>query len=534
MSVKFFWFSDLLIKAKAATNANSLRLHLDNSKGHTRAAAASMAYNPEVVKALKNRDRDELLRVLAPVDDLYQVNCCTVTDEKGIVLARTHAPDDFGDSLAHLQTIKAALNGKILSSTETSPVIKVSVQTGAPVYDTDGSLLGVVATSVRFDTDEAVDELKELLHAEVTVFLGDTVLVTTVHRNEQRLVGKTLVPMVAKIVIDDKREYSGDVDILGQVYKAFYMPLLNANGDVFAVFFVGNTMAELRDESNALIRSGVVISFVVSVAAIFLLYWIISSISEPLIKLSQEMDTIEEGNLSVIITAQNDDEVGRAGQSLQKMVNTVHKLIDDISVAISEHEKGNMDYRFNTDAFHGDYRLLADRIVELSCIGLKDQLTGIPNRRTFNNRLYLEWNRALREKTPLSLLMIDVDQFKAYNDTYGHQQGDMALLTVAKTLAFAIRRAIDFAARWGGEEFVVLLPHTDSMGAMQIAESVRKEVENAAIPSVDGGKAKTVTISIGVHTQTPQRENSIEDLVSKADEALYQAKATGRNKVCKY
>jgi diguanylate cyclase (GGDEF)-like protein len=216
------------------------------------------------------------------------------------------------------------------------------------------------------------------------------------------------------------------------------------------------------------------------------------------------------------------------------MADTIHRLINSINVAISEHAKGNTDHDFDTSDFRGDFRLLADSIIQLSHLGLKDQLTGLPNRRTLDGRLDLEWSRAMREKTSLSLLMIDVDHFKRYNDTYGHQQGDIVLQTVAKALTIPLKRGLDLAARWGGEEFVVLLPNTSAEGAMLIAERIRAEIEKTEIMSITGDATQKVTISIGVNTQIPSPDNSIVSLIAKADEALYLAKKEGRNRVSLY
>jgi len=161
---------------------------------------------------------------------------------------------------------------------------------------------------------------------------------------------------------------------------------------------------------------------------------------------------------------------------------------------------------------------------------MRDQMTGIPNRRAFDNRLAMEWNRAMRVNNPLSLLVLDVDKFKSYNDTFGHQQGDVALRTVAKTIRQSLRRPSDFLARWGGEEFVVLLPITDSNGAVVVAEHIRREIENATVPC-DDEKGKKVTVSIGVSTQIPLRGSNLDDFIPDADSALYRAKEMGRNMV---
>ena len=174
---------------------------------------------------------------------------------------------------------------------------------------------------------------------------------------------------------------------------------------------------------------------------------------------------------------------------------------------------------------------MLDLIRSIELLSMIDQLTAIPNRRGFDNRLDMEWIRAIRENTFLSIMIMDVDKFKVYNDTYGHQQGDVVLQTVAKTVEQSLNRPGDFAARWGGEEFVVLLPNTDLDGALFIAETIRQNISNAVIPCADGTNTK-VTISIGVKTLAPGQKSTHESLLADADKALYTAKETGRNRVC--
>jgi len=167
----------------------------------------------------------------------------------------------------------------------------------------------------------------------------------------------------------------------------------------------------------------------------------------------------------------------------------------------------------------------------IELLSLLDQLTSIPNRRGFNNRMDMEWIRAIRDNSSISFLIMDVDQFKVYNDTYGHQQGDRVLQAVAKALTSSLSRPGDYAARWGGEEFVVLLPNTDSIGALKIAERIRQNISEVLIPCADGTETR-VTVSIGVNTQTILRVNSRDNFISEADKALYRAKESGRNRVC--
>ena len=172
---------------------------------------------------------------------------------------------------------------------------------------------------------------------------------------------------------------------------------------------------------------------------------------------------------------------------------------------------------------------IVDQMRIIKNIGLIDPLTKIANRRGFENRLTVEWSRAIRDQTPLSLLMMDIDMFKNYNDTNGHLQGDMALKTFVEVSVNSLMRDIDFIARWGGEEFVILLPGTAENGAIQIAERVRSNVEALSIPSDEGGDTR-ITVSIGVITVVPNMNSSITDFIKKADKALYKAKETGRNR----
>jgi diguanylate cyclase (GGDEF)-like protein len=164
-------------------------------------------------------------------------------------------------------------------------------------------------------------------------------------------------------------------------------------------------------------------------------------------------------------------------------------------------------------------------------LGLIDPLTGIANRRSFDDRFALEWRRTHREHKPLSFMMMDVDKFKVYNDTYGHPQGDALLKELAKIFASAAKRAADLACRLGGEEFGVLLPETDLDAAVKAAEKIRLSVEALRVPAKDGGITQA-TISIGVVSMIPDDSMKAADFIARADKRLYAAKAGGRNRVC--
>jgi diguanylate cyclase (GGDEF)-like protein len=166
--------------------------------------------------------------------------------------------------------------------------------------------------------------------------------------------------------------------------------------------------------------------------------------------------------------------------------------------------------------------------MELQIIAMMDGLTGIANRRYFDDYYERSWRTAIRMATPISVVMADIDWFKAYNDTYGHQAGDDCLKQVARTVRNNTKRAADFAARYGGEEFIVVLPDTDIDGANKFAERVRGQVEAL---DIEHGKSPfgKVTVSLGVASIKPGQSDIAEDLIESADKALYKAKHDGKN-----
>ena len=178
--------------------------------------------------------------------------------------------------------------------------------------------------------------------------------------------------------------------------------------------------------------------------------------------------------------------------------------------------------------FSRELRLRRNAEQELAQLAATDALTGLANRRTLDQVLRHEWFRAQRSGMPLSLLMIDADHFKDFNDRHGHQGGDDALRSLAKVISAHVRRPADLVARYGGEEFSVILAETDSRGAQQIAENIRSAVEQLPLRT---DAESPMTVSIGISTWTTKSDINLEQLLFAADKALYQAKESGRNRV---
>ena len=209
---------------------------------------------------------------------------------------------------------------------------------------------------------------------------------------------------------------------------------------------------------------------------------------------------------------------------LEKEKNQVNSLYKDLEIDLAKRKLAEEQLTREKEKAEQ----LAQSLLAISTL---DGLTGIPNRRHFDSIIAREWNRASRTNTPLSLILCDIDHFKAYNDHYGHQKGDNVLVRIANLLQENARREGDLAARYGGEEFVVVLPATSVDNARMIAEQMHVAIEELSIPHKFSPSENIVTASFGVATLSPRPDQHLGELIAKADKAMYQAKQKGRNHV---
>lgn len=177
---------------------------------------------------------------------------------------------------------------------------------------------------------------------------------------------------------------------------------------------------------------------------------------------------------------------------------------------------------------------LREQNFKLENLSLCDGLTGISNRRHFDQYIEMSWKSGIRSGKPLSMIMGDIDFFKDFNDNYGHLKGDECLIDIARTIASSCKRPLDLAARYGGEEFSVLLPETDKTEALALAEQIRKSIEELSLTHEFSKVASHVTISLGVTTIVPNSSYSIDEFINCADKALYISKSKGKNCVSSY
>ncbi|NHZ78639.1 diguanylate cyclase [Massilia sp. CCM 8695] len=253
-----------------------------------------------------------------------------------------------------------------------------------------------------------------------------------------------------------------------------------------------------------------------------------------LIALYRERDSLR--HVPVIVLSSKEDPTLKAHSFAVGANDYLVKLPDrlELLARVRYHSAAHISRLQRDEAFRflrESQHQLAQANIELQKFAALDGLTGIANRRRFDDVIDLEWQRGQREQSALSVLMCDIDCFKAYNDSFGHLPGDLCLKTTAAVLTEHLKRPADLAARYGGEEFAVILPETDLAGARVVADAVRTHLEKLAMdnPQAPGG---IVTMSIGVASVVPSRTDTAEQLIARADKALYAAKTAGRNRVC--
>ncbi|WP_017307155.1 diguanylate cyclase domain-containing protein [Spirulina subsalsa] len=273
-----------------------------------------------------------------------------------------------------------------------------------------------------------------------------------------------------------------------------------------------------------------------SVLLLMGVYWLAGRVTQPILAIAQSATQIAEGNFSVKTPPVSEDELGILAQAFNRMAKHLCILYASLNEQIVRLRHTETSLRETCQQLeqevaerHKAEIALAQVNQHLYQLATLDGLTQIPNRRQFDETLHHEWKRMARERLPLSLIMIDVDEFKRYNDYYGHLMGDDCLQKIAQGIEQVLKRSGDLVARYGGEEFAVLLPHTDTTGALRLAHLIQEAVTDLQLIHATSHVQPYVTVSLGLATVVPHPEQAATDLIEQADKALFQAKRNGRN-----
>ncbi|XQQ07251.1 MAG: diguanylate cyclase domain-containing protein [Leptolyngbya sp. IPPAS B-1204] len=269
----------------------------------------------------------------------------------------------------------------------------------------------------------------------------------------------------------------------------------------------------------------------VSVTLAMVLY-LSRKLAGPILRLSEASRRIAQGECQLV-------DVGRVEELavLAKSFNQMSQEIQQSRRKLEDYSQSlEQKVRERTEALEQEIqRCTAIEVVlheanqELERLAFMDGLTQVANRRHFDDRLNQEWWRLKRKQAPLSIILCDIDFFKQYNDTYGHQAGDECLRRVANALIKAAARPADLVARYGGEEFALILPDTPALGAIQVARKIQTVIRQLQIPHQGSAVSPYVTLSVGIASTVPHSSSSLNQLIQSADSALYRAKSRGRN-----
>ena len=337
-SIEFTDFNEETIETKLSMLSSSLNDYLKNAEQSTYVAALTLSTNSDFIKVMKERDAAEIIRFLTPYIDKFQINYITIADHEGIALARTADPSNFGNDISGVRSIADALNGMTTTSFGAGGALRVTCHTGAPVYDSEGDLVGVVSAGIRLDQDSVVDALKDLLNAEITLFDGDERINTTVMQNGQRIVGTKMSAEVYQRITSERTQFTGTASVLGVPFSAIYRPLINVNGEPFATIFVGISRASLTETTSVMIRNGIIIGVVGLILAVFIVLYIVTRITKPLVELSDFMTRAGTTGNVIVPPAEKDKmhKLAETKDEIGKVVNGCMHFIEHIEESAHE------------------------------------------------------------------------------------------------------------------------------------------------------------------------------------------------------
>jgi methyl-accepting chemotaxis protein len=307
-----------------------LSLMLEDYKKQALANAAVMAAYPGVSQAVEAKDTAAVLRLLGPFAKEAKIDSVTISDEKGVVIARTH-DSKKGDSVANQANVQAAIKGNLIAAVEPGTVIKLSVRAGAPVKNTEGRIVGVITPGYTASQDPIVDQIKKLFGTDATMFLGDERVSTTIVRDGKRQVGTKLGEKIAAEVLGEGKKYTGKADILGMPYMTAYIPLIGPNGKPIGILFAGQDMTQMINDRNKMIASiGAAALFAILLGALFA-FMLARGIAGPVSRLAGGVAEVARGDLTRRVSVETKDEIGVLANGFNQMVQELGGLVRHVS-----------------------------------------------------------------------------------------------------------------------------------------------------------------------------------------------------------
>ncbi|MBI9097904.1 MAG: diguanylate cyclase [Spirochaetaceae bacterium] len=362
------------------------------------------------------------------------------------------------------------------------PVFR-SDETGPPV----GSMI-----MGKMITDTYQDLMKERIQSDFRIYNSEDLL-----SDNKRII-------IFEDLMQSKNDYyiEKDTDKIS-IYKI--LNNINDNPQLLLETSINRDITKYGTRTMNIFRIGIIIFILMMTLILILIFEEI--LTKPILKISSFLKSVDtEENTSKSLYLNRRDEIGYLADSIDKFINRINIQKEDLLILNKELKK----------------------------LATSDALTGLSNRHILDTHIPNLWKTLSRDKSPMSVVMIDIDHFKLYNDNYGHQSGDECIKTVAQILKSILNRSTDMVIRYGGEEFLVILPSTPLEGAVKVAELIQSELIKEKIEHKKSDVSDFLTVSIGVSAINPNEDNNLNLLIEQADNALYTSKETGRNKITVY
>ncbi len=346
-----------MLKNQADTAINAFEYEMNERNTKAQTLAKTIATDASFQAEMQSHNAAGMKSRITAIkqETLSDTDFITVTDEQGTVLVREHS-SKTGDSLAYQSNISAAMAGDTVSFIEEGTEIKLSTRSATPVKDTAGKVIGVVSTGYELTDEALVDSLKETNGCEISIFLGDERINTTITVDEVRQVGTQLNQKIASTVLGDKQAYYGKADILGAPHYTIYKPLLDDHGEAIGVIFAGKPLKEIQDGQLLIISIVIAVLAVITAALIFACIVLLRKIvSNPLREMSEVSKEIAEGNLNVgHTTYTSNDEIGALSRALSSISDTLKLYVNDISGQLSRISQADISAEI-TQEYIGDF-----------------------------------------------------------------------------------------------------------------------------------------------------------------------------------
>ena len=321
-------YADSSAKEQARSGVEGLHNLLEDAKLEMKAKATMIAANPDIVRAVETKDTSQVLAVMAKILKEAPIDSVMITDNAGVVIARTHAPTQKGDSVITQNGVSEAIKGNATAAIEPGTTVKLSAKAGAPVRNAQGQVIGVVSPGVTLSKNETVDNAKKLFNVDTTLFLGDVRESTTIMIDGKRQVGTKLDPKIADIVLKQGKQFDGEATIFNTAYMTSYEPIVGPAGKPIGVLFAGKPIVDAHAARNKMGMAVGVATLVALILAFVATLFMAKRITDPL---RQMGEALASGDLTRTLDVNTKDEVGVMSQHFNTMVVELRKLVRQVN-----------------------------------------------------------------------------------------------------------------------------------------------------------------------------------------------------------